>query len=231
MVRLLWLKGSGLIVPFMRAFVGLRGAGVAHCTFIDGAGVALQQDRLKIVVRLNRRIDGVLAAMAGLAVDSAMPGGKAVQFTRIFTMGRPVARAAAGFAQPWLAGWVSHIAHIAVTALAGHTFLVHNVTQALGLRAGVTLIAIIGHTFMLIVHGQRQAGDSCHPRRAQSIGAMAASAQNRTFSHQGGTFLLIVQGQNVLLEFAGGNSRIGAAVVVVAILAVHLGRNRGYRLG
>ena len=77
---MLWAGNRYLIIAtaLVRAFIRLRIVGMADRASVDHAGVALQHNGLDVVVRLDGGINGVLAAVTGLAVNSPMAGGEAV---------------------------------------------------------------------------------------------------------------------------------------------------------
>ena len=158
---------------------------MADGTGIDHAGVTLQSDRLDVVVGLDGGVNGVLAAVTGLAINPTVTGREAVQFARIFTVRGPmtVRVAAAGFGKPGLPGRIGHVAYIAVAILAGQPFLVHHPAQALGGWAGMALVTIIGDSFVLVVHGQRQAADAGLTGQIQGVRAVAIGAQHRPAVH------------------------------------------------
>ena len=98
---------------------------MADGAFGDRAGIALQGDRLDVVARLPAGQDGVRAVVAGLAVQSAVPGGVAVERVRVFGVLWAVAGriAAARLVYPGDAVLVAYVVHIAVTVRAPHPAL------------------------------------------------------------------------------------------------------------
>ena len=151
--------------------------GVADGARIERAVMPLQADELEAILGLRTGCDGVCAIVAGLAVDTAVFFGHAIQRLILIVFTGRMAVDALRFVEPRLR-ILSHVGHGAVAIDARlcvrRRQVGHDVAQASSLRTGVAVVAAIEgvkhNTGMSLVHRLGQAGHIASARRADRVG-------------------------------------------------------------
>lgn len=154
---------------------------VTDGTFLDCAGIALQGNRLQVIVSIPAGQNRVGAVMATFTVQPAMSDRLAKELTRILSILGLVAVSTPRLIHPGRPVFISqrfHPAHMAI-----HTFhlviICHGSTQALRIRSRMASITIRGFIFMFAMHCRRKRRQARFTRQPQSGVGMALSAQNR----------------------------------------------------
>ena len=119
---------------------------------------ALQSDVLHVVASVTAGHDSVWLSMTSTAKQAAVPPRLPKQLARFFGVSGAVTESgpAGRFLQPWFttaAYTLAYLGHGAMTGLADKAMLgLHNVAQALGVGAGMTLVAVVSELAMFLMH-------------------------------------------------------------------------------
>ena len=114
--------------------------GMANRALAQRAWSSLQSDKLDGIVGLGTGCDGVCAVVAALTIETAMPGGKAIERLVLCVTTAVASRVITTWLVKPGIGILLYSSHGSVAIDARHPSLRHHIPQAAGLRARVAIV-------------------------------------------------------------------------------------------